>query len=470
MKLLNKVFSKWKPFFEYENNPWKYYCNFLERCLQNEYKFITFSDVLNENYSRNEINIILDHHIDFYPIETHVMTFYENQLGIVSSIYLFNKFPGPLNLQKKKWNIEDLDIKHYQTLEDNGFEIGYHQNAISQLLYYKEKNFDKQKKLELIFGDKNLIKTAVKIAIDDVNTLRKYFNIRTMIPHGGGDKNNFLKELVSIEKMPVWVYNKVPKKINNLKWNNFSDSTSIYHNWINIKNIGSLACSRDPLMMNLMCFRKGLNHVLIHPGRFSKGMDYGNLNNKEIVEKKNYHFSWDLSEFSNFYKNDHKKCKYLFTNNKKLLFKFFKKKNSIIPTYIVNKFNLRSIRSSFKVPRPIPNDHMNLSKNINRIITEENFLDYFHKAVNFLYTTKILLFYSNKMKISSHMYLLLDVEIFFLLLNLNIIKKIKLKKKPNQAVRLILKKNIINVVFLKIFSKVLNLKFRLKKDRIEISL
>jgi hypothetical protein len=113
---------------------------------------------------------------------------------------------------------------------------------------------------------------------------------------------------------------------------------------------------------------------------------------------------------------------------------------------------------------------MNLSKNINRIITDENFLDYFHKAVNFLYTTKILLFYSNKMKISSHMYLLLDVGIFFLLLNLNIIKKIKLKKKPNQVVRLILKKNVINVVFLKIFSKALNLKSRLKKDRIEISL
>lgn len=104
MKIFNKVFSKWKPFFEYENNPWKYYCNFLESCLQNNYKFITFSDAINNNYDRNKTNIILDHHIDFYPLETHVMTLYENQLGIVSSIYLFNKFSGPFDFQKK-WSL-----------------------------------------------------------------------------------------------------------------------------------------------------------------------------------------------------------------------------------------------------------------------------------------------------------------------------------------------------------------------------
>lgn len=147
-----------------------------------------------------------------------------------------------------------------------------------------------------------------------------------MIPHGSGDKNNLLKELLLIDKMPTWVYNNVPKKNKNLKWNNFSDSTSIYHNWINIKNIGSLACSRDPLLMNMVCFRKGLNHVLIHAGRFSKGMDYQNLNYEKKIENKNYHNSWDSNKFIECYKNDDNKYKYFLTNNKKLLFKHFKKK------------------------------------------------------------------------------------------------------------------------------------------------
>ena len=70
-------------------------------------------------------------------------------------------------------------------------------------------------------------------------------------------------------------------------------------------------------------------------------------------------------------------------------------------------------------------------------------------------------------------------KFIFHLFNYRAIKIVNLSKKNRnlyilsnykKVVRLILKKNVINVVFLKIFSKALNLKSRLKKDRIEISL
>lgn len=266
----NKVFRAWKPTLEYLEDPWRYFTDFVDIAKRRQARFITMSQALEGEYDSNEINVLLDHHIDYYPIETEVMCRWEKLNGVVSSVYLFARYEYDEGAQKKKWSIEDLNVPFYQGLEREGFEIGYHQNAVG-LVRNREPETLYTKHI-----DDDDIAAAQKVFAEDVDRLRKHFNIRTLIPHGAGEGNVQLTEYPPGYDDIVWVYNNAKRNGRHrppLKWRNYSDSSGIEAQRI-VGYGGQYIARVDNLHLNAYLLSRGLNHVLIHAGRYSKGMPY----------------------------------------------------------------------------------------------------------------------------------------------------------------------------------------------------
>lgn len=275
-KHLNRVYSPNRPTFEYYSRSWEYFTESMQILKERGANFITMSDAYAGRYNDNGVNIILDHHIDYYPVETEVLARWEKQNGVISSIYLFNHshycLDNSTRGQEHKWDIEDLNIPFYQELEKLGFEIGYHNNSVGQaqslIGRYSDRNIDKL--------EPDVFELASEIFEHDVTNLSRYFNIRTFIPHGDGENNNKLFPLPDNCMQLIWAYNNHrmyndPEIIP--KWRNFSDSNLDLPQAFRISG-GNLVCSVDNLKLFCASVDVGLHHLVLHPGRYAAGMPY----------------------------------------------------------------------------------------------------------------------------------------------------------------------------------------------------
>ncbi len=104
--------------------------------------------------------VLLHHDADHTPYKTVDLMEYEHSLGIRSSAYFFYE----QNLSNR-YEPYTLDIKRLQSLENSGFEIGYHLNAYEMAGYELDKAFD-------------LIKR-------DLDFLEQHFRVTSFVPHGG---------------------------------------------------------------------------------------------------------------------------------------------------------------------------------------------------------------------------------------------------------------------------------------------
>lgn len=281
----NKVHRIWRSEPDYFDSPWDYYVRFIDILKNRGAKFITFSEALAKQFDPDAINVLLDHHIDFYVIETEVMCRWEREHDVRSSVYLFNKYHYRKGLpQRSSWKITDLNVALYQQLERDGFEIGYHQNAVGQVYYELDIPLIRHQSKVL---SPDIIERAKRKFAHDIDSLSKYFNIRTFIPHGAGENNAQLLELPQgYEERVTWVYNNAkrggtveqPLKFRNYSESNGQRAQRFYDGkvaWIN---------HVDNLHLHAQLIGTGLNHILIHPGRFGKGMPYENYESKSIDE------------------------------------------------------------------------------------------------------------------------------------------------------------------------------------------
>lgn len=254
----------WKSTPEYYLNPWQYYVDFITILKARGAKFITFSDALAGNYVKQDLNILLDHHIDHYPIETELMCCWEAEAGVISNVFLFNRVTHGHAVQVQRWGIEDLNIPFYQELERSGFEIGYHQNAVGQVR--QSKNYDPHL-------SKDDTEKAQRVFARDIDNLRKYFNIRVFIPHGGGEGNAHLTELPpGYGKGLSWVYNNAPED-RPVTWENYTDSCGQTPQVVKGYQ-AQYVLHIDNLHLKAHLCQRGLHHILVHSGRFGKGMPY----------------------------------------------------------------------------------------------------------------------------------------------------------------------------------------------------
>ena len=104
--------------------------------------------------------VFLQHDADHTPYKTVDLMEYEHSLGIRSSSYFFYE----QNLSNR-YEPYTLDIDRLKSLENSGFEIGYHLNA------YELAGYDIDEAFELIERD--------------LDFLQQHFRITSFVPHGG---------------------------------------------------------------------------------------------------------------------------------------------------------------------------------------------------------------------------------------------------------------------------------------------
>lgn len=136
----------------------------------------SFNSLLNRD--KAPPTILLQHDADRQPYKTIDLMNMEKELGMRSSNYFFYESSYSDEKDYK------LDIEVLQSLEQDGFEIGYHQNAY-----------------ELGCHDLN---RAFKIVSRDVQWFRRYFRLSSFVPHAVQNRlaphDGELKDL-------IWAYN-----------------------------------------------------------------------------------------------------------------------------------------------------------------------------------------------------------------------------------------------------------------------
>jgi hypothetical protein len=271
--LLLRSALRWKPTARYLDDPWGCFTDFVSILEGRGANFVTFRDAINGEIDDGAINVILDHHIDASPLETEIMCRWEREAGIRSSVYLFSECTSCRAVEGSgTYTLDDLDLDLYRAIERDGFEIGYHQNAVGRAREEIEGRLVGQE-----------VSDAVRVRArelfgEDVAALRRHFTVSTFIPHGGGQGNPLLRDVPETCADLVWTYNNAassPLGDRRPRYSNWTDSKSRALDPQVITGYGAqYVCRHDNLGTKALLAGPGLHHVLIHAGRFADGMPY----------------------------------------------------------------------------------------------------------------------------------------------------------------------------------------------------
>lgn len=159
---------------EYYQNPMSYYLDCIDFLRTKGVRFLTWHDLLKGNYGHSEIEIVLQFDIDGGPKSMYKL--YQELVTREVKATIMTHYKGH---SWYPYDLEDIGIDWIQEAENQGWAIGYHNNALSQV-------FDKCNNLEL---NEEILNKAVDVFHEDVKKLRQYFNIMTYTHHGGNIYN-----------------------------------------------------------------------------------------------------------------------------------------------------------------------------------------------------------------------------------------------------------------------------------------
>jgi len=140
--------------------------------------------------------LLIQHDVDFAPQFTQRMVAMEALHGVRSNIFLFNRFVDEIPADSPYDDTPyEIDHDFFRAMEQRGFVIGYHQNALT------------------VTGDMD---AATQQFETDVAALRRHYNVRYFCPHGGraveinGEPKHNFDVLVPAKFSDdlLWVYNK----------------------------------------------------------------------------------------------------------------------------------------------------------------------------------------------------------------------------------------------------------------------
>ena len=109
----------------------------------------------------DKIYLLIQHDVDNHPYFTKRMAIIESHYDIKSNIFIFKDRYTNRGIDESYI----IDHNFFKELQDYGFVIGYHQNAFALSGF----NMDK----------------AIERYRNDVNYLRKFYDIQFVVPHGG---------------------------------------------------------------------------------------------------------------------------------------------------------------------------------------------------------------------------------------------------------------------------------------------
>ena len=258
----NRVESTWVPRGLYYVDRLNYLRGLIEN-LKPYVSFITFHQYKNEEFDPASANFILDHHIDYYPLELNRLLLLEKELGVISSSYLYAEYDNrESELQTTNWTIDDLDIEFLQGFERQGFEFGYHVNALT--LAKLRSGMAHNAKIENL----DVVSTSKEIFNSNIRTLRKHFSITTAIPHGAGGGNAKINyDYGSYNLTPV--YNSLENfRSKSCRFYNFSDSSSYFKHCFRMPTFSVMTSNFRLEFFAAQSQLPGVHHGLFHPGRW----------------------------------------------------------------------------------------------------------------------------------------------------------------------------------------------------------
>ena len=173
----NPVYEGVTPLFneepEYYEDPLAYYFACIDQLLSHGAKFITWHDLLDGNHSASQLDILLQFDVDGGPRSMQRIYAGLASRGVRGTIMLHRRghhwYP---------YELEDIGIDWIRVAEASGWTVGYHNNALSQVMGD-----------DSIEADAPALERAVQIFQQDVTELRQHFNIRTFTHHGGNVYN-----------------------------------------------------------------------------------------------------------------------------------------------------------------------------------------------------------------------------------------------------------------------------------------
>jgi hypothetical protein len=146
-------------------------------------------------FDRSKAHVLIQYDVDSRPDRTMALLASPDHKGLPANTMIFNKWINRAALQRDRvLRIEDYDVDDalLRQLENEGFVIGYHSNAVERAYFDMDH--------------------AVEIFFKDVDELSARFNIRFFSPHGGvvgpnGERNRLLQIPHDRRKELKWVHN-----------------------------------------------------------------------------------------------------------------------------------------------------------------------------------------------------------------------------------------------------------------------
>ncbi len=169
---------------DYYRDPFSYYFDCIDQLVKKGARFLTWHDVLDDRHKRAPLEILLQFDVDGGPKSMNRVYRELVKRGIRASLMVHRRghhwYP---------YQLDSLDFDWISESERKGWAIGYHNNALSQVLDSDQSN-----------NDNTLISRATEVFAEDVQKLRQHFTIRTFTHHGG---NVYNLKVVPPEKLGI---------------------------------------------------------------------------------------------------------------------------------------------------------------------------------------------------------------------------------------------------------------------------
>src|SRR3990172_1431767 len=223
---------------DYYRHPMVYYLDNILRLKQKGVIFRTWHEILDGKYGTRNLEIILQFDVDGGPRSMEKLYHELSSMGVRANIMIHRKCHDWYS-----YTIDDLNIDFLKEAEQRGWNIGYHNNSISNV-----QRLDRM-------GDYSyeVLNQAKEYFMQDVCYLRQWFNIKTFTHHGGNAYNNRTPTPSDLDIVCV------DKQFNKLLWkpieSSFSDGGFI-----------SRPCSLREKVDNL---KPGLHFFRNHPFKYA---------------------------------------------------------------------------------------------------------------------------------------------------------------------------------------------------------
>ncbi|NNM27080.1 MAG: hypothetical protein HKO59_14030 [Phycisphaerales bacterium] len=156
---------------DYYRDPLAYHRRCLASLRERGFVFRTWHDLLENPASEGEREVILQLDLDAGPRSLKRLCVALDEMNIRASLMVHRRCTGAY-----AYAIEDLDLEFLRDREARGWTIGYHNNALTEVV-----------NAGVPAGEHAA--AATRRFVEDVNDLRRWFDIRTVTHHGGNTLN-----------------------------------------------------------------------------------------------------------------------------------------------------------------------------------------------------------------------------------------------------------------------------------------